>query len=267
VAAILSARKRIVQFAALPIMFLLIVSTAVQLTRARWIGIVIGILLTSLWLTLNSNSRISVTLRRRLSVLLAILAVTGIVTLLVIPGILSDGGVINRLISIFTDIESGSGTVAIRVLISKEMTAILGERWPFGLGFVPPFSHFYPGLPGGSIRDPDVGVLNAVMTMGILGAILIYVPVVVMLVTCLRRLSTRRISEFNWLYFGGAVWIVATLASSVTLITLFSTSGLALAAVFLTVLAHPSISEARQPATSPSIALSPKPAMAHASIT
>jgi hypothetical protein len=33
-------------------------------------------------------------------------------------------------------------------------------------------------LPDGSIRNGDVGVLNAVMTMGVIGAALIYAPLV-----------------------------------------------------------------------------------------
>jgi hypothetical protein len=97
-------------------------------------------------------------------------------------------------------------------------------------------------LPEGSIQDADVGVLNAVMTMGVVGAALVCIPVVLTLASCLRRSSGQWDGQYAWLRYGGAVWIVATLVSSVTLVTLFSTSGLALTAVFVTVLAHPSVS-------------------------
>lgn len=249
VAALLLARQRRIQLIALPIMILLGTSTAVQLTRARWIGLVVGISLTSLWLALNSNTRIGIILRRKLSPIVGALCFVSIIVIFIAPSIGSGGEVINRLTSIFTDLETGSGTVAIRVTVSKEMTVFLGEKWPFGLGFIPPFSHYYLGLPGGSIRDPDVGALNAVMTMGVLGAILIYIPVIAVLIDCLQRISKQWADEFSWLYYGGAIWILATLASSITLITLFSTSGLAFTALFLTILTRPNSSEAQQAAT------------------
>ncbi len=245
IAATMLARTRIVRAIALPIMLLLIVSTVVQLTRARWIGIVIGVILVSLWLIVGSNAHISATVRRRLFLAVGALGVVGVIATLTIPSITS-GEVVTRLTSIFTDLQSGAGTVAVREQVTNTMTSLLGEHWPFGLGFVPPFSHYFLGLPGGSIRDPDVGALNAVMTMGVLGAILIYFPVIVVLIDCLHRLSQHRASEFSWLYCGGAIWIVATLASSVTLITLFSTSGLALTAVYLTLLVQTSASDMQQ---------------------
>jgi hypothetical protein len=244
--ATLLARRRTVRLIALPITILLLVSTIVQLTRARWIGLIVGAVLVSLWLLAGDNARVNVTLRRRLSVAIGLLGLVAIVAIAVAPSLGAGGHVFSRLTSIFSDLQSGSGTVAIREIVTNRMTALLGGHWPFGLGFIPPFSHFYLGLPGGSIRDPDVGVLNAVMTMGVLGALLIYFPVVVALVDCLQHLSRKVTSESDWLYFGGAIWLVATLSSSVTLITLFSTSGLALTAVMITVLTNSAVSSARQ---------------------
>ena len=253
VAAVMLARDRRVKLVALPIAALLITSTAVQLTRARWIGLVVGIVLVSLWLMINGKTPVTKVLRRRFALGIGALGLVIGLTLLAAPGAVSSGTVINRLSSLFTDLQTGGGTVAVRAALTRTMKTYLGESWPVGLGFVPPFSHYFVGLPGGSIRDPDVGVLNAVMTMGVVGAVLIYLPVVAILVDCLRRLSERRITEFSWLYYGGAIWIVATLASSVTLITLFSTSGLALTAVFLAILARPSRSEVRQVVSSPTV--------------
>jgi hypothetical protein len=237
IAATLLSRQRMLRLSAAPIAVLLLVSTIVQLTRARWIGLIIGVVVISFWLAISSNTTISATLRRRLTLFVSLLAFIFVVAIVTVPSVVSGGAVIHRLTSIFSDLQSGSGTVAIREQVTNTMTALLGQRWPSGLGFVPPFTHYYAGLPGGSIRDPDVGVLNAVMTMGVVGAALIYLPVIIVFGDCLRRLSLRRGTNFGWLYYGGAIWMIATLSSSVTLITLFSTSGLALAAVFLTILA------------------------------
>ena len=236
IAAGLLARQRRLRLISLPIMVLLLVSTIVQLTRARWIGLIIGVVLVSLWLVVGSSFSTGSTLRRRLSFVLVSFALLLVVAIVVVPSLISGGEVVNRVTSIFSDLQSGSGTVAIREAVTHTMKVVLGEQWPFGLGFIPPFSHYYLGLPGGSIRDPDLGVLNAVMTMGVLGAVLIYLPVLIVLFECLRRLSRSTISDYSWLLYGGAIWLVATLASSVTLVTLFSTSGLALAAVMLAIL-------------------------------
>ena len=146
-----------------------------------------------------------------------------------------------------------------REAVTKTMKAYLGERWPGGLGFVPPATHYFEGLPGGSIRDSDLGVLNAVMTMGVIGAALIYLPVISMLIDCLRRRPLRQAGEYSWLRYGGAIWIVATLVSSVTLTTLFSTSGVVLVGVSTMILVHPSVSGTLAPITATRFKLKPKP--------
>jgi hypothetical protein len=241
VAACLAARRRTVRLIAAPVALLLMTSVVVQLTRARWIGLVAGIVLVSVWVMISGDVRLAARLRRRVALAIAVIAIAGIAAILSTPGIASGGTVIQRLLSAFTDLQTGGGTVAIREEVTRIMTAFLGDRWPLGLGFVPPVAHYYVGLPKGSIRDADLGVLNAVMTMGIVGATLIYLPVVVVLVNLLSRASARSVGEYSWLRYGGAVWIVATLVSSITLVTLFSASGLALTAVAMMILVHPSV--------------------------
>jgi hypothetical protein len=243
VSACLLARNLKVRLVAVPVALLLTVSTVLQLTRARWIGIIIALLLISLWFILNNDARVAAVLRRRLGVMIVALLFVGVAVVLAVPDVLSGGTVINRLSSVFTEFQSGGGTVAIRESVTRSMTAYLGDKWPAGLGFISPTSHYFVGLPEGSIRDSDVGVLNAVMTMGAIGAALIYLPVLAMLAACLRRTPRTRDAPYGWLRLGGAIWILATLISSVTLVTLFSAAGLAMTAVILTILAHPSVSE------------------------
>jgi hypothetical protein len=237
-AASLAAPQRILRNAARPVALLLTVSVVVQLTRARWIGLIAAFVLVSVWLMLYSdNQAISAILRKRMVIMVGAACVIGGAVLLAVPGIFSGGPFIERLISLFTDIESGGGTVAVRAAVTKTMKSYLGGEWLGGLGFVSPSIHYFRGLPSGSIEDPDLGVLNAIMPMGVIGAALIYLIPVLILCQCLRRFAGP--SEYAWLRYGGAMWIVASLVSSVTLVTLFSTSGLALAAVLLSLLAHP----------------------------
>jgi hypothetical protein len=249
ISACLLARQRKLRLVAFPIALLLTVSTVLQLTRARWIGIVLALLLISLWFIFNDNARISAILRRRLGVMAGTLVAIGMIVALAAPGVLSGGTVGHRLSSVVTEFQSGGGTVAIRESVTKKMTAYLGDKWPAGFGFVPPTTHYFEGLPEGSIRDSDVGVLNAVMTMGAIGATLIYLPLLWMLIACLRRTPRERVAPYGWLRLGGAIWILSTLISSVTLVTLFSAAGLAMTSVFLTILAHPSLSEPQRVAS------------------
>ena len=74
------------------------------------------------------------------------------------------------------------------------------------------------------------------MTMGVIGTILIFIPFLFVLPRCIRRLSEH--DEFAWFWFGGAIWLVSALVTSITLVTLFSTAGLVFSAVFLSVLAQ-----------------------------
>jgi len=247
-AAILLARRRAVQLIASPIALLLTISVVVQLTRARWIGLILGLLLVSLWFVVHSQARVSALLRKRLILAAGLVTITGVAVVVVVPGILPGTTLSHRLLSIVTNLQGKSGTVAVRETASKTLTGYLGGRWPFGLGFIPPSFHFYLGMSEGSIRDTDLGVLNAVVTMGIVGAILVYAPVLSTLSHCLRRVSAQQ-ARYEWLRYGGAIWLAAVMISSVTLVTLFSASGLVLTAVFLTALVHPSVSAALVPNT------------------
>ncbi|MBA3806812.1 MAG: hypothetical protein H0X28_00240 [Solirubrobacterales bacterium] len=240
-AASLLAPQRSLRIAARPVALLLFVSVVVQLTRARWIGLILAFVLVTLWLVLYSANSVAIAkvLRKRMVVVVGGIVLIIAAVLLIAPGLFSGGPFIERITSIFSDIESSGGTLAVREAVTKTMKFYLGEQWIGGLGFLSPSVHYFDGLPHGSIEDPDLGVLNAIMPMGAIGAALIYLPVVLTLIMCLRRSAGP--SRYAWLRYGGAIWIVASLTSSVTLVTLFSTSGLALAAVLLTVLVDPDV--------------------------
>jgi hypothetical protein len=256
VAAILLARGRAIRLIASPIALLLMISVAVQLTRARWVGLAVSFLIVSFWFLTYSQARASTLLRKRLILAASVIAITGAAVVVAVPGILPGATLTHRLLSIVTNIQGNSGTVAVRETASKTLTGYLGGQWPFGLGFIPPSFHYFTGMPEGSIRDTDLGALNAIVTMGIVGAVLIYTPVLLTLVHCLRRASAQQ-TPYDWLRYGGAIWFATALISSVTLVTLFSASGLALTAVFLTMLMHPSVSGALAPSTNVSTRAAP----------
>jgi hypothetical protein len=74
------------------------------------------------------------------------------------------------------------------------------------------------------------------MTMGVVGAGVLYFAVIVTACGALRMLVRPRVSDDEWLRYGGAVWLVAALVSSITLVTLFSVSGLVLTSVVIFIL-------------------------------
>ncbi len=154
-----------------------------------------------------------------------------------------------RALAGYSDVSNATGTVAVRVKVSNEMLSLLGPDWPIGLGFVHPAVHYYAALPKGSIRNSDVGVMNALMLMGAIGAILIYLPLLLVLRSLIRAppLADSDEQRHEWLRLGASIWIVAVIASSVTLVDLFSFGGLQLSALLLAMAASVAVSPGQQP--------------------
>ncbi len=244
IAVVVLARARRPRTIAMLLTLLLGTSLVIQLTRARWIALVVSVVLVSLWFALQGERRVAGTLRTRLAI--ALLAAGTVLTaiILVAPRAIASGAVIQRFLSIFSDIGStntATSNVAVREHVANAMLTVLGGRWPIGVGLVPPSAHFFQSLPQGSLRDVDVGVLNAVMTIGVIGAVLIYIPLVIVLFRCMRAAWTRGAVTRPWLNYAGQIWIVATLASSLTLVTLFSKGGVVLSAMIIALLCQPSV--------------------------
>jgi hypothetical protein len=61
------------------------------------------------------------------------------------------------------------------------------------------------------------------------------------LLRCMRA-ARAHVVELPWLNYGGQIWIVATLASSLTLVTLYSKSGVVMSAVMLALLCQRQVS-------------------------
>jgi hypothetical protein len=138
-----------------------------------------------------------------------------------------------------SDVSQSTGTVGYRESVDREMLHRLGHEWPVGLGFLSTAYHYVPTLPSGSIRNSDTGVFNVLMTMGLIGLVLVYVPLGYGFRELFR--SSAEVAgtalDRRWIVVGGAAWIAFAVAGSATLILLFSVSGLVLSALVLAFLA------------------------------
>ena len=110
----------------------------------------------------------------------AAVSVVSIVALaLIAPEIFTSstfGQVTDRALSGVSDATQESGTVAYRQQLGETLLGRLGDNWPIGMGFLHPNDYYVAGVPSGSIRNPDLGVLEAIMPMGALGTLLLYLP-------------------------------------------------------------------------------------------
>ena len=141
----------------------------------------------------------------------------------------------------FTDVQNQSGNLGYRLTAARRDLQVLGGHWLTGLGFLNPKYRYFGGLREGSIRDSDLGSLNIVMTMGLIGLIVVYLPPCVGLIFLIRR---RR----GWFDYGGAIYLSAALIGSVTLATVSSVPGLLVLACALAITANwPATQTERQP--------------------
>ena len=115
--------------------------------------------------------------------------------------------------------QNGTGTVAVRIHEADLDLEVLGDHWVTGLGFLNPAYHYVPSLREGSIRNDDLGSLSIVVTMGLIGLILAYIPPVAGLVYLLRR-------RYSFVQYGGAMYLGAALIASITLGAVATLSGL-----------------------------------------
>jgi hypothetical protein len=117
------------------------------------------------------------------------------------------------------DVQAQSGNFGYRLRQVHRELEVLGSHWPTGLGFLNPKYRYFGGLREGSIRDSDLGSLSIVMTMGLIGLVLAYLPPAWSLMLLLRK-------RIGWWSYGGAMYLSAALIGSLTLGTLSSMSGL-----------------------------------------
>jgi hypothetical protein len=215
------------------------ISVLFQFTRATYVALALAlIVISAMWM--HANGAISQPLRRATAALASIVVLGAVVSgfrplaaSVALPS--ETAAVSERARSTIDDLRAGTGNVGYRYELADEMLTVVDDRWPVGLGFWHPDVRPVSSLPAGSIRNGDVGVLNAVMTMGVVGAVLVYVPLIALFFAAMRR---RRdfgpvARRDQWFFFGAATWILYAVTSSGSLVTLFSVPGLVMTATLL----------------------------------
>jgi hypothetical protein len=235
-ALILASTRRLRVLAAIPTL-IFGVAVLLALTRAAYFGVAVGVALAwFVWWFRRTPRQDAV--RTRLVVVPVVAAFV-----LAVGAVFSAAerhvftSISNRALSGYSDANQTSGSVEFRVNTGHEMLRLLGADWPIGLGFLHPAAHYFPTLPHGDIRNSDFGVLGALMTMGAIGTFLIYLPLLIVLRALVQASPTSRARppNFEWIRLGTSIWIIGTIASSLTLVDLFSLGGLELTACLLAV--------------------------------
>lgn len=126
----------------------------------------------------------------------------------------------------FTNVQDQSGNVGYRLRQARYVEQVVNGQWLVGVGLRTPGSLWVQGERDGSIRNSDLGSFSILATMGVIGLILVYLPVLAGLVLVLR--------ERGPLAFGGAMYLGAAIIGSITLATLSSVSGVLVVGCVLT---------------------------------
>jgi hypothetical protein len=218
------------------------IDAATQLTRANYFALAVALVVALLFYVARQGSITGVLTRAMiLAVAVAVLAVTLTsigVSRTITPALHT---VEARATSGFSALANSTGTVAYRENVDRQLLNVLGSKWPIGLGFLHPAARYVSGVPGGTIRNADTGVFNALMTMGIVGVLLVYAPLAYALRELLRagrRTMAGSLSTPNWVLYGGAAWIAWAIAGSPTLVLLFSRPGLVVTTSTLAALSY-----------------------------
>jgi hypothetical protein len=212
------------------------VASILQLTRANYFALGVGLLVAMAVWVLRYASLRSMILRAAVVTLAVSALVFALLGHVGSPSSASPAaGVLARVQGGVSDLSQSSGTVGYRESVDHEMLHLLGHDWPVGLGFLYTAYHYVPTLPSGSIRNVDTGVFNVLMTMGLIGFVLVYAPLAYGFRELLRSsagpVATRL--DRRWIVIGGTAWIAFAVAGSATLGLLFSVSGLVSSALVL----------------------------------
>jgi hypothetical protein len=211
-------------------------ATVLMQTRAIYATVPTALVAVTVFL-MARPSPVGIALRRGAGRVVVAVVVSIAVVVLVAPEVFTSstfGQVTERAVSGLSTASQESGTLAYRQQLADTLLQLLGGDWPIGLGFLHPNDFYVAGVPSGSIRSTDLGVLEAIMPMGALGAALLYVPPVIGTWALMRRLAAARSADgFAWLGYGVTAWVLSVLLGSITLVTLFVPGGLTYVAVLL----------------------------------
>ncbi len=223
---------------------ILLIAALLQLTRANYFALAAALVTGAFAHVLRFGSIGAMMLRTTVVALVVCAAALSVITISGSSNVAAApvvNTVVSRVASGVSSLSQSSGTVAYRENVDSKMLHVLGSSWPLGLGFLHPAADYIPTLPFGAIRNADTGFFNGLMTMGIVGLAFIYAPLAYALGKLLRIRRTQRHhgqAPREWLISGGAGWLAWAATGSLTLIVLFSISGLVITASVLAILAN-----------------------------
>lgn len=213
-----------------------------ELTRAQYIGTGGGLAIAAMVWTGRAgsgNTRMRRLARQRLlrNVAVVVIAVAAVIAVSpqgkVANAVNSAGSRLGSVVSTATSGNTATSTVAVRLSELSLLEQRLGSHALLGLGFIDPRDQYDPSLPFGSIRNSDVGFVNVTMTMGIIGTVLYYLPLILVALGLATRGRDMWPDDVGWLGFGAFAWAVSVLITSVTLVTLYSPTGVVSSAAML----------------------------------
>lgn len=230
---------------------LFLLAVILQFTRATYLALLVALVVAVLAYTARGGALTAVVFRAAMFTLAVSLVVIAANALNIGQHTKITAAVSSRIEAGVNSVSNTTGTFGYRRDVDRRMFTILGSDWPIGLGFLHPDARYVEGLPGGSIRNADTGVLNALMTIGVVGALFVYSPLIFAFGELVRRrgrVRAWRRERPPWLVHGGAAWITWLIVGSATLVVLFSVGGLVLTALVLAALARSGVQRALSPA-------------------
>jgi hypothetical protein len=234
-AALLGPTQRLRRWGSL-VALISMVAIILQQTRAIYLSLAIALLLVILWWALFTPDTARLTGRT----FVCVVAVGTLVAVLAVfvPSVLNNyvGTPLSRLSGAFVQVSSGTGgNLNYRFHVAHDLLALLHGnpvKWATGLGFIDPAFHRFVGLPEGTIRNSDLGLVDGIMLIGLVGVVLTYlvalIPLRLMSIEA-RQPDVR--SSSSWMLFGLILWLMQVLLASYSLGTLWQQSGQVLVAM------------------------------------
>jgi hypothetical protein len=221
---------------------LLLVEVLVQLTRANYAAVVLGMAASLLLLVVvrgyaglrrASGLRIAVAVGLMAAVSLGGLLAAGLVRLQSSGQLSYVVARLTSLTGVFSGGRSTPLTWAERLDFSAAIREVIGPDWLWGVGFLHPSIRYYPELWQGTIRNVHVGVLDAIAPFGVIGLACVLLPGAVVLVPAFMTRSVAPLGRRRQaLLLAVAAFILGAWVSSVIQTNLWTlpVSGVMLAA-------------------------------------
>lgn len=214
-----------------------------QQTRAFYVTVPVALILVLTWWIMFAPTGATWLARRVIAMTFTAATFVGILAI-VAPSVLTTyaGLPFSRLGGALTQLSTNTGNLSYRFHTAHNLLALLNGsalKWSIGLGFLDPKYHHFVGLPLGTIRNSDLGVVDGIMLVGLVGIALTYLVVLIPLRELFVETRSQQLDRDRaWLVFGMMVWFVQVLLASYNLSTLWEQAGQVLTAMVVGVALH-----------------------------